>query len=71
VPQNGGDGVLAAEGGAAGGFTLSISMSLFDLDAGPLTVTLPDAGKRYLSLQVTDQDHYAQVLFDSDCRIED
>ena len=35
------------------------SMSLFDLDAGPVTITLPDAGKRFMSLMVINQDHYA------------
>jgi hypothetical protein len=39
------------------------SMGLFDLDAGPVTVRLPDPGKRYMSLQVIDEDHYTQVLY--------
>ena len=34
------------------------SMAVFDLDAGPVTVTLPDAGKRFLSLKVINEDHY-------------
>lgn len=34
------------------------SNGVFDLDAGPITVTLPDAGKRYMALQVISQDHY-------------
>ena len=34
------------------------SSGVFDLDAGPVTVTLPDAGKRFMSLQATSQDHY-------------
>jgi hypothetical protein len=34
------------------------SLSVFDLDAGPVTITLPDAGQRFLSLQVIDEDHY-------------
>jgi hypothetical protein len=38
------------------------SMSVFDLDPGPVTLTLPDPGKRFLSLQVTDQDHYTQQV---------
>src|SRR5262249_49196833 len=38
------------------------SMSVFDLDAGPVTLTLPDAGKRFLSLQVIDQDQYTQQV---------
>src|ERR1700729_1038625 len=34
------------------------SSAVFDLDAGPVTITLPDAGKRFLSMQVINQDHY-------------
>ena len=31
---------------------------MFDLDAGPVTITLPDAGERYLTMIVIDEDHY-------------
>ena len=31
---------------------------MFDLDAGPVTITLPDAGKRFMSMQVINEDHY-------------
>src|SRR6478736_6093076 len=34
------------------------SLSVFDLDAGPVTITLPNAGQRFMSLQVIDEDHY-------------
>jgi hypothetical protein len=34
------------------------SLSVFDLDAGPVTVTLPNSGERFMSLQVIDEDHY-------------
>jgi para-nitrobenzyl esterase len=34
------------------------SSGVFDLDAGPLTVKMPDAGKRFMSMQVISQDHY-------------
>lgn len=34
------------------------SSALVDLDAGPVTVTLPDAGERFRSLMVVNQDHY-------------
>lgn len=37
--------------------------AVFDLDAGPVTITLPDAGKRFLSLQVISEDHYTQAVF--------
>lgn len=39
------------------------SAALFDLDAGPVTITLPDAGDRFLSLQVIDEDHYTRDVF--------
>jgi hypothetical protein len=31
---------------------------VFDLDAGPATIILPDAGKRFRSMLVIDEDHY-------------
>lgn len=34
------------------------SSAVFDLDAGPVTVTVPDAGTRFRSLMVVNQDHY-------------
>ena len=34
------------------------SSGVFDLDAAPLAITLPDAGKRFMSMQVISQDHY-------------
>lgn len=34
------------------------SSALIDLDAGPVAVTLPDAGKRFRSMQVINEDHY-------------
>jgi hypothetical protein len=34
------------------------SAAVFDLDAGPVTVTLPDAGKRFMSLQLITEDQY-------------
>ena len=38
------------------------SSALFDLDAGPATVTLPDAGSRFMSMMVVSQDHYVPVV---------
>ena len=35
------------------------SFGVFDLDAAPVKVTLPDAGKRYMAMQVIDEDQYA------------
>ncbi|MBB3604616.1 hypothetical protein FHT40_004294 [Mycolicibacterium sp. BK556] len=34
------------------------SAAVFDLEAGPVTVTLPDAGPRFLSAQIITEDHY-------------
>jgi len=34
------------------------SSAVFDLDAGPVTITLPDAGSRFMSMQVINEDHY-------------
>jgi hypothetical protein len=35
------------------------SSAVFDLDAGPVTVTLPDGGGRFMSLMPVNEDHYA------------
>jgi hypothetical protein len=35
------------------------SSAVFDLDAGPVTVTLPDPGSRFMSMMVIDEDQYA------------
>lgn len=34
------------------------SSGVFDLDAGPVTITLPEVGKRFMSLQVISEDQY-------------
>jgi hypothetical protein len=39
------------------------SSAAFDLDAGPVTVTLPDAGKRFMSMQVISEDHYVPAVY--------
>jgi hypothetical protein len=40
------------------------SYGLFDLDAGPVTLTLPDAGKRFMAIQVIDEDEYTpEVIY--------
>lgn len=42
------------------------SMAVFDLDAGPVTITLPDAGERFLSMQIFDEDEYtAAVIYEA------
>jgi hypothetical protein len=39
------------------------SAAVFDLDAGPVTVTLPDAGERFMSMIVIDQDQYTPAVY--------
>src|SRR5262245_17933566 len=39
------------------------SEAVFDLDAGPVTITMPDAGKRFMSLLIIDEDHYVHGVF--------
>ncbi len=38
------------------------SQAIFDLDAGPVTITLPDPGKRFMSMQVISEDHYTPMV---------
>lgn len=39
------------------------SFGVFDLDAGRVTVTLPDAGKRFMSLQIISEDQYTVTKY--------
>jgi len=39
------------------------SSAVFDLDAGPVTITLPDPGKRFLSMQVIDENQYTYDVY--------
>src|SRR6185312_2513692 len=39
------------------------SSGLFDLDAGPVTITLPDSGKRFMSMQVFDEEQYTHAVY--------
>jgi hypothetical protein len=39
------------------------SAAVFDLDAGPVTVTLPDAGGRFMSMIVIDEDQYTPAVY--------
>ncbi|MCV7409578.1 carboxylesterase [Mycobacterium florentinum] len=39
------------------------STGVFDLDAGPVTISLPDAGDRFMSMQVITEDHYVPAVF--------
>jgi hypothetical protein len=38
------------------------SFGVFDLAAGPVTISLRDAGKRFMSLMVIDGDHYVPFV---------
>lgn len=39
------------------------SSGVFDLDAGPVTITMPNAGKRFMSMQVINEDHYVPAVY--------
>ena len=39
------------------------SSAVFDLDAGPVTITLPETNQRYMSMLVVNEDHYAQAFY--------
>lgn len=39
------------------------SAAVFDLDAGPVTITLPEAGNRFMSLQIINQDQYSPAVY--------
>lgn len=38
------------------------SGAVFDLDAGPVTITLPDSGKRFMSMQIINEDEYTPMV---------
>src|SRR5260370_34632453 len=39
------------------------SFAIVDLDAGPVTITLPDARKRFMGMQVVNQDQYTPATY--------
>jgi hypothetical protein len=39
------------------------SFVIVDLDAGPATITLPDAGKRFMGMQIVNQDEYTRATY--------
>jgi hypothetical protein len=39
------------------------SFAIVDLDAGPVTITLPDAGKRFMAMQVANEDQYTPAVY--------
>jgi len=38
------------------------SAAVFDLDGGAVTITLPKAGKRFMSMQVINEDQYTLTV---------
>lgn len=45
------------------------SAAVFDLDAGPVTITIPEVGKRFVSMQVINEDQYtSQVSYGAGTR---
>lgn len=42
------------------------SAAIFDLEAGPVTITLPNADKRFMSMQIINEDQYTpMVVYDA------
>ena len=39
------------------------SFAAFDFNAGPVIITLPDAGNRFMSIQVIDEDDYTHAVY--------
>jgi hypothetical protein len=39
------------------------SFAVFDFDAGPVTITLPDAGDRFMVMQVVNEDQYIPAVY--------
>ena len=39
------------------------SLAVFDLDAGPVTITLPDPDKHFMTMQVINEDQYTQPVY--------
>src|ERR1700684_1720000 len=39
------------------------SAGVFDLDVGPVTISLPAPGGRFMSMQVISEDHYVPAVF--------
>ena len=39
------------------------SMAVFDFDAGPVTITLPDPGKRFMAMQAINEDQYTRSVY--------
>src|SRR3954467_11544596 len=72
VVKRGGFGRLAHERELAAGGRQTLpwadddilrSRGVFDLELGPVEITLPQAGARFVSLEALDEDHYTLAMF--------
>src|SRR5882724_11087835 len=39
------------------------SLAVFDLDAGPVAITLPEPGKRFMGMQIANEDQYTRATY--------
>jgi len=39
------------------------SLAVFDLDAGPVTITLPDPDRHFMTMQIINEDQYTQPVY--------
>jgi hypothetical protein len=39
------------------------SLAVFDLDAGPVTITLPEGAKRFMAMQIVNEDQYTRAVY--------
>src|SRR5262245_18110292 len=39
------------------------SLAVFDLDAGPVTITLPDGAERFMAMQIVNEDQYTKGVY--------
>ena len=39
------------------------SIAVFDLKAGPVTISLPDPGRRFMAMQIVNEDQYSQATY--------
>lgn len=39
------------------------SFAIFDLDAGPVTITLPEGAKRFMAMQIVNEDQYTTAVY--------
>jgi hypothetical protein len=39
------------------------SLAVFDLDSGPVTITLPDGAKRFMGMQIVNEDQYSKAVY--------